>query len=401
MRRTLVVFLAVAASAASALASEWPHFRGPNSNGISPETGINKDWAARKPETLWTASMTDRGYSGPSVADGKVFIIDYATDNVVIRALDFNTGKDVWQYKYPEPGQPDNGYTRSTPTVDGDRVYTLGRMGTLSCLNAKTGEKIWEINMIADFKGQLPRWSLGASPLVDGNNLIVCPGGPNAAVVALNKATGKTVWQGGGSDKPNYATPAIATIAGKRQYLVFTCSFIMGVDPANGNMLWSHPWKTECDVNAAAPVVVDGNHIFITSGYNHGCAMLKVEAPGKVTVLWENKEIVAHFSASIFSGGYIYGTGDPGNLVCLDPKTGKALWKQGGFEKGGIIAADGTIIGFDGRGGDLIMVELKPDAYKELGRFKPLGGQSWTAPVLSDGKLIVRNTSSIACLNLK
>ena len=396
----IIVLVAILCFSLSAPAGDWPRFRGPNADGISTETGINKAWAERQPETLWTFNMSDGGYAGPSVADGKVFIIDHVGDNDVVRALDLNTGKQVWEYAYPEPGRPDYGYARSTPTVDGDKVYTLGRLGTLNCLNAKTGQKIWSRNIVKDFTGQLPKWQLAMSPFIDGNNVILCPGGQNASVVALKKTTGETVWQGGGSDKPGYATPVIATLAGKKQYLIFTGFAITGVDPANGKLLWSHPWKTQHDVNAAAPIQIGPNHVFITSGYGHGCALLKVE-PGKVAVEWENKEIVAHFSSSVLVDGIIYGTGDPGFLTCLDPKTGKALWKKDNFEKGGIIVVDGAIIGLDGRGGDLIMAEAKPDGYKELGRIKPLGGQSWTAPVPAQGKLLVRNKSTLACLNLK
>ena len=240
------------------------------------------------------------------------------------------------------------------------------------------------------------------SPIVDGANLILVPGGPDAAVVALNKETGEPVWKGGGSGKPGYTTPTIATIAGKKQYLVFMGKELIAVDAADGKLLWSFPWETKFDVNAAMPIVIGEDTVFITSGYVHGCAALRI-AGDKVEKLYENKEIQSHFSTPIFFNGNIYGSTDPGDLVCLDPKTGKAVWRQGGFEKGGIIIVDGTIIAMNGKDGDVIMVELKPDAYKELGRFKPeaLGGKSWTAPILADGKLIIRNQAALACFDLK
>jgi hypothetical protein len=190
-----------------------------------------------------------------------------------------------------------------------------------------------------------------------------------------------------------------ATINGKAQYVIFTSQALKGVDTATGSVLWSFPWKTGAECNAATPLVM-GNSIFIATGYGHGCAMVDITPEGAKS-RWENKEIQAHFSSPIFSGGYIYGTGDPGVLACLDPATGKALWRKEGFEKGGIAAVDGTILALDGAGGDLVMAAIAPDAYKELGRLTPLGGQSWTAPIVANGKLIVRNKTTLACYSLK
>ncbi|NQT21414.1 MAG: PQQ-binding-like beta-propeller repeat protein, partial [Planctomycetes bacterium] len=206
--------------------------------------------------------------------------------------------------------------------------------------------------------------------------------------------------QGGGSDMVGYATPAVVTIGPRKQYIIFSGISVLGVDAENGKVLWRFPWQTRYDVNAAVPIVFK-NFVFITSGYNHGCALLQV-GPGKAEAVWENKEMQAHFNSPIMHKGFIYGTGDPGFLMCLDPKTGKPTWKQEGFEKGGIIAVDGTIIAVDGKNGTIIMAALDPKGYKELGRIKaPLGGKSWTAPIVADGKLIVRNEKAIVCLDIK
>ena len=380
--------------------ADWPHFRGPSSNGFSPETGLNKAWKEKAPESLWQVAMGDGGFAGPCVAGGKVFIIDHRDNNDVVRALTLADGKPVWEYTYEEKGKADHGRARSTPTFEDGKLYTVSQSGIVNCLDARNGQKVWSRNIVADFKGKLPTWQVAFSPVIDGERLIVLPGGPDACVAVLEKASGKTVWQGGGSDVPSYATPVIATLNGKKQYIIFTSAGINGVDAGKGQLLWSQPWQTQHHVNAAAPLPVDNDKVFITSGYGHGCALLQV-TENKAKILWENKEIQAHFSSSIFHEGRIYGTGDPGVLACLDAETGKVVWKHDGFEKGGIIAVDGTIIGLDGKGGDAIMVELSPKEYKELGRFKPLGGQSWTAPVVADGKLIVRNTKALACFKLK
>jgi len=393
-------FLMAGQAQAAPAGLDWPQYRGPNSNGISAETGIDKNWAAKPPKLLWKVDMTDGGYSGPAVAGGILYIIDHNGDQDVVRALSMANGSEVWSYRYTEAKPMDNGFTRSTPTVRGDRVYTMSRLGLACCFEAKTGKVVWTRNLCADFGSQRPGWDYACSPVLDGKKLILCPGGQNAGVVALDPDTGKTIWQGGASTVAGYSTPVIATIGGVKQYVVFTVDSVVGVAAQDGKLLWSYPWKTGADVNASNPIVM-GDTVFISSGYNHGCALLKIDASG-ATKVWQNKEMQAQFSCPVLLGGLIYGTGDPGSLMCLDPKTGDAKWKQPGFEKGGCVAVDGTIIALNGSNGDVIMAAIDPAAYKELGRISgPLGGQSWTAPIVAEGRLIIRNTKAIACLDLR
>ncbi|MCL4500068.1 MAG: PQQ-binding-like beta-propeller repeat protein [Chloroflexi bacterium] len=398
-----MVFLALVAmlilTGVMAYAADWPVFRGPNGDGISTETGINKSWNQKPPKKLWETDMHDNGYAGPSVAGGKVFIIDHRGDSDILRAIDITTGELAWQYAYKDASKDNFGFARSTPAVDSGRVYTLSRLGTVNCLDAKTGKKICSRNICKDFNGKKPNWDYAMSPFIDGNKIILVPGGPDACVVALDKTTGRTIWQGGGSDEPGYCTPQKATINGKQQYVIFAANSLMGVAPDTGKQLWSFEWKTNSGVNAASPIVM-GNTIFIASSYNHGCALVEVTDAG-AKALWQNKEIMAHFSSPILFGGYIYGVGDPGFLMCLDPKTGVVKWKQEGFEKGPLLGIDGVMLVFDGKNGDLVMAEISPDAYKEICRFTPLGGQSWTAPIVSNGKLIVRNKTALACFSLR
>lgn len=394
----VLIAAAVLSLASAAWPADWPQFGGPNGDFIALDTGINKDWSQRPPEVLWRVSLSDDGYAGPSVAHGKVFIIDHQGDRDIVRALDLQTGADIWSFDYPDHSKPNYGFARSTPVFSEGKLYTLSRLGLLQCLDATTGDKSWSRHLVREFGGQTPKWQYAISPLVDGDRVIVVPGGPNACVAALDKNTGETIWGGGGSDIPGYSTPVPATINGQEQYVVFTGYSLIGVDAATGQRLWRVPWETRYDVNAALPVIM-GNRIFITSGYNRGCAVVEVSG-SDASIRWENQEIKAHFSSALFYNGDIYGTSDPGHLVCLDPATGDPLWRQPGFEKGGIVLVDGVIIGMDGRGGDVIMAEASPNGYRELGRIKPLGGQSWTAPIVADGKLIVRNKKAIVCLDL-
>jgi len=391
--------LAVAITALPLSADDWPQFRGPNRDGHSAETGINKNWNDKQPREMWRANLSDNGFAGPSVANGKVFIIDHQGNEDVVRALNLETGKQQWEFRYAETARHNYGYARATPTVDEGNVYTASFSGQLHCLKEADGSVVWSRNIVKDFKGKLPTWMHAASPVVDGDKLIVPPGGPNAFLAALNKANGETIWQGGGSDGASYSTPAIATIGGRKQYVLGAAKSFLGIDAADGKVLWSYPWVTRYDVNAATPLVIN-DHVFFTSGYNHGCILVKIGPKGAEKV-WENKEMQSHFNSPLLAGRYIYGTGDPGFLMCIDPQTGKTTWKEKGFEKGGIIAIDGTIIALDGARGDVVMVKLAPESYQELGRFKPLGGRSWTPPIVANGKLIIRNNKTIACYDLK
>lgn len=392
---TRLLLLALCTQAISA--ADWPNFLGPTRNSLSPETGLNKNWTAQPPRELWRVPMNDDGYAGPSVANGKLFIVDHQGDKDMVRALDLKTGKDLWTYTYDDKSKPNHGFARATPTVEAGKVYTVSRFGIVHCLDEQTGKVIWRKDVVAEFKGILPRWEMAWSPMTDGDKLIVVPGGDGAAVATLNKHTGATIWKGGGSDKPGYATPVVATLGGVKQYIVFTAFHLIGVEAATGKLLWQVPWRTDWDVNAATPLIV-GDKIFITSNYKHGCALVDVAA-NKPTVVWENTELQCHFNSPVLYNGHIYGISNW--MACLDPASGRALWKQSGFEKGGLIIADGVILALDGAKGDLVMVEASPRAYRELGRIKPLGGQSWTAPVLADGKLVIRNKKTLACLALK
>lgn len=377
--------------------TDWPCWRGPNADGIAPGSGINKSWAQKPPKVLWKVDLHDIGYSGPSVADGKVFILDHQGSQDVVMALDLRSGKPLWTYPYADDKPANQGYGRSTPTYSGGRLYTLGRLGLLNCLDARGGKLIWSHDLLKDFGGQRPQWDYAGSPLVDGDKLIICPGG-KTGVAALDKNSGKTVWTGGVAGPPGYATAVKATLLGKPQYVIFSGKVLYGADASSGRTLWQIPWTTSYNVNAATPIVID-NFVFATSGYGVGCAMMKVVG-ATPEVTWKSSEIQGQFNTPVYVKGYLYGIGDPGNLVCLNPADGKAAWKQSGFEKGGVVCVDGILIAVAGSSGDVVMVKADASSYQELGRIKPLGGQTWAPPIVAQGKLFVRSTKALACLDL-
>lgn len=397
--RLTLALVAVGVSATMALAADWPGFFGPTRNGQAPDRGLNKDWAAKPPRELWRVPLTDGGYAGPAAAGGKVFIVDHQGAEDIVRALNLQTGQSVWEYRYPDLDRSNYGFAEATPTISEGLVYTVSRLGLINCLKAADGTLVWSKHMVRDFGGRPPSWLYAESVCLDGNRLIICTGAPNGNVIALNKKTGATLWVGGNGDLPGYTAAIPAQILGQKQYVVATGTNFIGVAVGTGKVLWSFPWANQAKVNASQPIV-SGNFVFVTSGYGIGCAAFEVTATGAVE-RWRNKDIIAHFSSPILDGGFVYSDSDPGNLVCMNLQSGQVAWKQPGFEKGGLLIVDGVILMLSGNTGDLVMAKVDPTAYAELGRLKPLGGQSWTAPILTDGKLIIRNTKEMVCLSLK
>lgn len=396
---TAVAALALLGSMTAAHAADWPNFFGPTRNGLAPDTGLNKDWATRPPRELWRVTLSDGGYAGPSVADGKVFIVDHQGANDIVRALRLETGEQVWEFAYPDLTEANFGFTEATPVYAEGLLYVCSRLGTIRCLNAADGSQLWSRSMTKEFGARAPGWLFAESVLVDGDRVVICTGAADRNVIALDRKTGELIWRGGNGDMPGYATAVPAEILGVKQYVICTGPGIIGVRADDGGLLWSIPWRNQAEVNASLPIVI-GNSVFITSGYGIGCAMYDITENGPVQ-RWRNRDISAHFSSPIYYNGYIYSNSDPGNLVCMAPENGAVAWKQGGFEKGGLLIADGVIPALSGNTGELIMAKADPAGYEELGRITPLGGQSWTAPILADGRLIVRNTAAMTCLDLR
>ena len=247
-------------------AADWPAFGGPTHDGVAAEVGINKDWTARPPKTLWTVNLGDDGHAGMSVAEGKVFIVDHAEGKDVVRALDVATGREVWSFGYVDAKKNRYGYSVATPLVENGRVYTISRLNKVHCLNAATGEMYWSRDLLKDFAGARTEWDYAASPVMVEGKLIVFPGGKNAAVAALDVTNGQTLWQGAGDSRPGYATPVIAKLNGRTQIVAFLAEGMLGIDPATGERLWTFPWVVDHQQNSATPLV-RGNTIFYSTAW--------------------------------------------------------------------------------------------------------------------------------------
>ncbi len=388
----------------SVWADDWPRFLGSEANSMSSETGINKDWNNNPPKECWRVAMTDEGFSGPAIKDGVVYLHDHLDSNDVIRTLDAKDGREIWRYSYPEEGAENHGFTRATPTVENNRVYTISRTGVVHCLDTAKGELIWRADVMKRHGGEPPEWGAANSALIDGDRLIAIAAGQDSHVVALDITTGQTVWAGGGTDIAGYGTPVVAVLNGTKQYLVFTGKSIIGVAAKDGALLWRYPWETRLDSNASAPIVVDDHSVWIASGYRRGCALLRIEG-SDVSEVWSSKKISPHWSSAVFVEGHLYTTTAPGYLVCVEAKTGQEKWRSKGvargFEHGGLIGIDGTLIAIEGNTGNVVQVALTMQDYQELGRISPLdSARCWTAPVVAKKKLYVRSPEELVCLDI-
>lgn len=365
----------------SVFAADWPQWRGPQRNGISSETGWSHQWPSSGPRRLWTARV-GQGFSSVAVVNDRVYTMGNTGNQDTVYCLNANTGRVIWQYSYP-CSAGDYAGPRATPTVDGKNVYTLSREGLALCLNAETGKLIWQKDLARETGAYAPQWGFAGSPLVEGNQVLYNVG---SAGTAVEKNTGRVVWRSGGGPA-GYASPIAYNMGNQRVVALFVGNGIVGVNPANGRILWQHPWNTSFDVNAADPVLA-GTDVFISSNYNRGCALLR-PGRGRASVIWENRNMRNHVNSCVLIRGYLYGN-DENTLKCLDLRTGQEQWRLRGIDKGGLIASDGKLIVLTGRG-ELLIASATPEQYTELARAKVLNGTCWTHPVLSGGRIFCRS----------
>jgi outer membrane protein assembly factor BamB len=381
-------------SALGAVGVDWYRWRGPDLNGISKETGWNAQWSTEGPKQLWKASV-GTGFSSFSASQGRVYTMGNANNTDTIFCLDAGTGKVLWQYSYPCPLDPKNfeGGPCATPTVADGRVYTFSRKGELFCLDAAKGSVIWSKNLNKELGLEIPTWGCASSALVEGNMVVVNMG---SAGVALDPTSGKDIWVSAKSPGA-YATPVPLTIGGDRCLAILSSQSLIAVKAAVGQQVWSYPWKTSYDVNAADPVL-DGDKVFISSGYNHGGSVVKVSAQAAEKV-WENKNMRNHFNTCVLWQGHLYGPDDNG-LRCLAFNTGDLKWTYGAFGKGSLMIADGKLVALSEKG-ELIIAEPASAEFKPISRAKVLTGKCWTMPVLSNGHIYCRNAvGNVVCLDV-
>ncbi len=408
--RSLALLTALAALtpfAAAATGLDWPQWRGPDRTDVSKETGLLKAWPEGGPKRVWLFENAGHGYSGPAIVGGKFFTIGTRDGNEILLVLDAATGKELWTAKLG--GILENGWgdgARGTPCVDGDRVYALTGPGNLVCVSAADGKILWQVTM-KSLGGKIPSWGYTESVLVDGPRVLCTPGGAKGAVAALDKLTGKVLWQSKGfTDPAHYSSVVPAQINGVAQYVQRSATSVVGLGVSDGKLLWETSFAGRTAV-IPTPIVRE-NEIYVTAGYGAGSKLVRIGAGNAVTEVYENKVMKNHHGGVVLIGDYVYGHADTG-WVCQDFKTGEQVWIYKDFKKGAISAADGMLYCLEENTGTVVLVEASPKGWKESGRFKLTpqtkirsnSGKIWTHPVISHGKLYLRDQDLIYCFDIK
>lgn len=397
----LVSYVLLTASCVFGADGDWPQWRGPRHDGISRETGLLASWPEEGPPTLWRIPLGE-GYSAVSVVDGKAYTMYSTEADEWVVCIDVADGSVVWKTRSDKALENEYGNgPRATPTIDAGRVYTHGATGSLLCLDANTGDKIWGFNTLEKFGAKPLEFGMSASPVVIGEMLVVVVGAPDGkSLVALNKTSGEVLWTSL-NDLAGYSTPIHIDVDGTKQIVVLTGKFVVGVAAGDGRELWRHPWETTLDANVATPICHDGR-LFISSGYGTGCALFHLSVTDGVAAaeeLWDSKSMKNYFSTSVLHNGYLYGFNNT-MLTCMEFDTGDVAWRQRGFNKGSVLMADGKLI-ILGERGTLALAKASAEDYEEISRVGIFEGKCWTVPTVAGGKLFLRNEEELVCLNLK
>ncbi len=384
--------LLLLAAATTLQAADWPIWRGPNHDGISSEKLTGS--AVKK---VWEAQI-GIGFASFTVADGRVYTTGHADGKDTVFCFDATSGKLVWKHAYAADlgDKYYEGGTSATPTIEDGKAYHLSRWGDLMCFEAATGKIVWQKNIQKETEADIPDWGFAGSPLVAGKLLIVNVG---KAGTAVEKATGKTVWT---SDKANsgYCTPYPITLNGKAQVVLSSGRAYKGVEPSNGSVLWEYTWSTSYGVNAADPIL-SGTKLFISSGYNKGCALLDLSS-AEPKEIWRSRVMKNQFNSSVLIDGHLYGSdGDAdksASLKCIDFATGTEKWSAADVGFCSLMAADGKLIIMTAKG-ELIIAKASAAKFEPLSRTPVLTGRCWSAPVLANGHIYVRNAAGdMVCL---
>jgi outer membrane protein assembly factor BamB len=384
-------------------AADWPQWRGPNRDGKSAETGLLAAWPAGGPHLVWKAQGLGEGYSSFAVVGNRLYTQGQQGAQEFVLALDTATGKTLW--KTPtgraENNERGNG-PRGTPTVDGNRLYAVAGDGTLVCLETDTGKRVWGTSFAADFKGRAPHWGYSESPLVDGDRVIVAPGGPGAAIVALNKTTGAVLWKSQ-SDGAAYSSAMPFDAGAIHGLAILTATAAVGLNMKDGELLWRYPNVANRTANVATPIVAH-DYVFVSTDYGTGCALLKLTPQGgsvQASEVYFSKDMRNHYTTSVLVGDYLYGYSS-GILTAMEFLTGKVAWRDRSVGKGNCTYADQRLycMGEDGAVG---LVEATPKAYTEKSRFEiPRGSNNtWTPPVVANGRLYLREQDNLYSYDIK
>ena len=406
-------------SATSSATSDWPQWRGPDRSGVSPEKGLLKQWPAGGPKLLWQVNDIGDGYSTPVVVGTRIYLMsNTGMENEFVQALSTRDGKPIWTTRVGNVGNPDQNpnypKARSTPTVDGNFIYALGSDGDLACLEARTGKIRWSKSLRKDFGGQPGEWAYAESPLVDGDVVVVTPGGAQATMVALNKKTGALVWKSAipGGEPAGYASAIVVQGGGRKQYVQLLTKGIVGVDAKTGQFLWRYAEVAKGPAQYFTPIA-RGEFVYGGAlGIGGGLVRLKPDGNGVAAEqVYFIRGLPNGMGGAVLVGDHIYGTEVGQKLVAAEFTTGKVKWQAENFGWGSVAAADGLLY-LHLISGEVILVEATPEAFHEKGRFTPPNppkhkqvGQfpegAFAYPIIANGRLYIRDLGTLWAYDIK
>jgi outer membrane protein assembly factor BamB len=408
----LAVLSFAAAAEKGARFQDWPQWRGPKRDGVSTEIGLLQQWPKAGPKLLWGVKGLGRGYASVAVAGSRIYTMGDRGNAEYLIARSRANGKELWAARVGQPWR--DGGPRSTPTLDGDRVYALSPHGDLVCADAAKGKILWRKNLPTDFGGRMMSgWGYSESPLVDGDKLICTPGGTDATLLALDNKTGAVIWKAAvpGGDGAGYASAVVSEGAGVRQYVQLLEGALVGVAAADGKFLWRYDRIANGTANIPTPLV-HGDYIFCSTGYNTGSALLKLERTGDGVNAAEvyflpARALQNHHGGMVLVGNYVYaGHGhNAGAPTCVEWKTGKIVWKQArgpGSGSAAVAYADGDLY-VRYQNGVMALIAATPDGYELKGSFQipHVNTYSWSHPVIAGGKLYLREQDWLLCYDAK
>ncbi len=410
-----LIALTILGSFALAHGADFAQWRGPLRDGHSLETGLLKEWPKDGPKLLWQVQAIGSGYSTPSVVGDRIYLLGSDASEESVYALNAKDGGRFWLAKLGKVGHPEQrpsyAGARSTPTVDGKFLFALGSDGDLVCLDTDKGKELWHKHLRTDFSGQYGEWAYSESPLVDGDKVIVTPGGTKATLLALSKKTGDVIWKCNVQDgsAAGYSSVVIAEFGGVRQYVQFLASGLMGIDPGSGKLLWRYDKSGKgSPAPIITPLVSDG--MIYSGAFRATTALIKPvlnDGVFKVKEIYSNSKLPVGLGGVVKVGDYFYGSG--GSVaMCVEFKAGTVKWEERSIGSGSLLAADGRIY-IHADNGDVALFEPSAEGYHEKGRYTPPGVPSrsnpmekaWTYPVISNGKLYIRDKESLWCYDVK
>lgn len=397
MHRVILLALTLSMASLTVPAADAPQFRGPHRDGHFADTGLLKAWPAGGPALLWEVDSVGMGYASVTAVGDTLYVPGALEGNMgVLFALDLD-GKEKWRLPYgPETEDKMAPGARSTLTVDGAFGYLISGLGVVYCIDL-TGPKIaWQVDMLQRFHGEQIQWTIAESPLVDESYVYCTPGGPDAAIAALDKTNGDTVWTSKGlSDKSAYCSPNIITHKGRRILVTMTAKYVVGVDPADGKVLWTHEHLTDYDIHASTPVYADSK-LYYVAGSKSGGGMLELSDDGaQVTPKWRETEMDTFHGGVVLNEGYIYGTSHRSGreMMCLKLDTGEIAWRTREVTEGALVYADGMLYNYEGpQAGIVSLIKATPKGFERTGEFEITKGEAkhWAHPTIANGRLYIR-----------